>query len=98
MPAPPAAVAAQEPEPAASRPLRLDAQTLGRAAAGTEGTVQQMARRSGTALDSPRPGQAEALASAVAKTAVPDCLAPNAGGSLLSMPVIAYMAIRGKCK
>lgn len=87
-----------EPAPVASRPLRLDAQTLGRAVAGTEGAVQRMARHSGTALDTPRPSQADALASAVAKTAVPDCLAPNAGGSLLSIPVIAYTAIKGKCK
>jgi hypothetical protein len=38
------------------------------------------------------------LSSAIAETAVPDCLAPNAGGSLLSIPIIAYMAVKGKCK
>ena len=84
--------------PAASAPLRIDPQTIRRAIAGTEGNIQQMARRSGVELDSPRASHSEVLAGTVAETVVPDCLAPKGGGSLLSAPVLLLMAIQGKCK
>ena len=57
-----------------------------------------MARRSGVELDSPRASRSEALADTVAGTGVPDCLAPNAGGSLLSAPILLLLAVQGKCK
>ena len=95
--APPLQAAEPQATPA-SAPLRTDVQTLQRAIAGTEGQVQRLARSSGNELHTRRPTQSESLSQAVAETAVPDCLAPNAGGSLLSAPIIAYMAVRGKCK
>ena len=79
-------------------PLRLDTQAIRRALAGTGGAVRELARNSGAELDSLRPNRAEQLSAAIAETAVAGCLAPNAGGSLLSLPIIAYLAIRGKCK
>lgn len=100
----PAVAAAEEPRrleaprDAASAPLRLDAQLVRRAIAGAEGSVRALARGAGAELDSPRFTEAEHRASAVARTAVPDCLAPNANGSLLSAPAIAYAAITGKCR
>ena len=57
-----------------------------------------MARQGGAELDTPRAGRAEQLAATVAEKGVPDCLAPNAGGSLLSVPLILLRAIDGKCK
>jgi len=84
--------------PPASAPLRIDAKAIGRAIAGTEGNVRQMARRSGVELDSPRANGSEVLAGRVAETVVPDCLAPNAGGSLLSAPILLLLAIQGKCR
>ena len=72
--------------------------SIRRAIVGTEGTVRALARRSGADMDSPRIDRSEKLAGAVAETARPDCLAPNGGGSLLAVPIIAYMAASGKCK
>jgi len=83
---------------AASAPLRLDARTIGRAIAGSEGPIRQMARKSGVDLDSPKESRSEALAGAVADKGVPDCLAPNGGGSLLSVPILLVLAMQGKCK
>ena len=57
-----------------------------------------MARTSGVDLDSPRQSRSDALAETVAGTGVPDCLAPNAGGSLLSVPILLVLAMQGKCK
>jgi len=82
----------------ASAPLRLDAQTIRRAIAGSEGNIQQMARRSGAELDSPRASGPEALANTIAEKGVGDCLAPNAGGSLLSAPILLLLAVQGKCR
>jgi hypothetical protein len=95
---PPIAAQALAASSPASAALRLDGNVLRRAALVSEGTIRRMARNSGTELDSPRPDKAARLAAAVAETAIPDCLAPNAGGSLLSIPLIAVAAIRGQCK
>jgi hypothetical protein len=78
--------------------LRIDAKAIGRAIAGSEGSIRQMARHGGVELDSPRANRSEALAETVAGTGVPDCVAPNAGGSLLSAPFLLLMALRGRCK
>jgi hypothetical protein len=96
-PSAPAAAPSREAE-AASAPLHMDAAAIRRAMAGSEGPVRQMARRSGVELDSPRPSRSEALAETVAEKGVPDCLAPNAGGSLLSVPILLVLAVQGKCK
>ncbi len=85
---------AAPPKGPSSAPLRLHAAPL----ATNEGAIRTMARRSGVAFDSPRPSGDERLSNAVAKTAIPDCLAPNAGGTLLSIPKIAYTAITGRCR
>ena len=89
------ALAASAP---ARSPLRLDSQVIRRAISGSEGTVRKMARESGTELDSPRKSPISELGSTVAKSAIPDCLAPREYGSLLSAPIIAVQALRGKCK
>ena len=57
-----------------------------------------MARRSGAELDSPRASRSELLAGTIADKGVADCLAPNAGGSLLSAPILLLLAVQGKCK
>lgn len=92
------AIAPRVETEAASAPLRLDVRTIGRAIAGSEGPIRQMARKSGVELDSPKESRSEALAGAVADKGVPDCLAPNGGGSLLSVPILLVLAMQGKCK
>ena len=49
-------------------------------------------------LDSPRATRSEVLADTIAEKGVSDCLAPNAGGSLLSAPLLLLLAVQGKCK
>ena len=55
-----------------------------------------MARTSGAELDSPRQTAIERFGSAVAESTIPECLAPDESGSLLSAPLIAIQALRGK--
>ena len=90
--------AATAAEPPPSAPLRLDAAILKAAIAGSESPVRRMAQTAGEMLDSPRVTARERLTTAVGAAALPDCLAPDAGGSLLSAPLIAVRALRGKCK
>jgi hypothetical protein len=82
----------------ASSPLRLDPSVLRRAAGARRGAVGTLADASGTELDTPVASVGERLAAGTARAVKPDCLAPNEGGSLLSLPVIAIQALRGKCK
>ena len=42
--------------------------------------------------------RSEVLAGTVPEAVVPDCLAPNAGGSLLSAPILLLLAMQRKCK
>ena len=35
---------------------------------------------------------------AAEEAAIPDCISANSGGTLLSIPVLAYKALAGKCK
>ena len=86
------------PAAASSAPLRIDAPTIARAIAASEGHLRRMARQGGAELDMPGAGRSEQLAATVAEKGVPDCLAPNAGASLLSAPLILLRAIDGKCK
>ncbi|WP_054020019.1 hypothetical protein [Piscinibacter sakaiensis] len=83
---------------AASRPLQLDAATLRRAAAGSRGAVRAQADAAGRPVDEPRPGRDAVLAGDLARAVKPECLAPNAGGSLLSIPFIVAAALRDRCR
>lgn len=56
-----------------------------------------MADISGTYTGDAPVGQATRLSHEMSKEHKPDCLGPNAGGSLLSVLVIAYMAAKDKC-
>jgi hypothetical protein len=57
-----------------------------------------MAAVSGTYIGDDPVSESEQLAGAIKRTAKDDCLAPNPGGSILSVFVIAYQAARSKCK
>ena len=43
-------------------------------------------------------GKRDKFATGVEESAKPDCLAPNQAGGLLAAPVIAALAVQGKCK
>jgi hypothetical protein len=83
------ASSAEPVAPGASAPLRLDAATLHAAIAQSKGLV-------------PRPSTADTpaarLAAGIAGAGKNDCLVANGGGSLLSLPLIAYAAATGQCK
>lgn len=89
------AIAASSP---AVAPLLLDSQAIRRAVAGSEGAVRRMAKASGSELDLSHQSPLAKFGSAVAESAIPDCLAPNQNATLLFAPVIAVQALRGKCK
>ena len=102
---PAAPAAAPEPAPVAtaarpaSVPLRLDDQVLRAAARYSISRTRELAEASGQTLGSGEPASAqERLSQAAARSAKPDCLGPNAGGSLLTLPLIAFEAATGQCK
>lgn len=95
--APQADLAAARQQPASS-PIQLDASTIRSAVRASRSELRKMAEASGAHLGpAPVPGS-QALAMAIAETAKEDCVAPDAGGSLLSVFIIPYKAIRGQCK
>lgn len=96
-------LAAEPPASAASSaPLRLDRQTLGRAAQAARGTVFEMMTRSD--YDSGKPSAGERLAQSIAKAGIPDCLRPDASSNMpiqaggLGLPILATAAATGACK
>jgi hypothetical protein len=92
-----APLTAQAVEVPASAPLRLDGLVLRRAALDGAGTTpaQMAARQAGRSVpESPQ----QALGSAMARSARPDCISPNEGGSLLLLPKLALDALAGRCK
>lgn len=113
MPAPPAAAPASIgelpdrlvalPVPAASTPpsaspLRMDEATLRAAHQASKSAVQRMAETGGHSLHPDPVSSQQRLAAAVVSSGKPDCLAADAGGSLLSIPRLAYWALAGKCR
>ena len=88
-----AAISAAPATNAASSPLRLDLETVRRAAVGTEGALHLLARTNGVGADGLRSSHPTRLSSAMDRTAVADCLAGNAAGSLLSAPQIVLGAL-----
>lgn len=84
--------AASAPPP----PLRLGAEVMRQAARDSLAQTRRLAAQAG--LDDAPVSGAERLADGVRQSAKPDCLAANAGGSLLSLPIIALQALRQKCQ
>jgi hypothetical protein len=85
------------PDVQSSGPMRLDASVVERAARASKSEIRRMADASGAYIGDKPIAQSERLASSMARSAKPDCLAPNSGGSVLSIFVIAYMAAAEKC-
>ncbi|HEY4079931.1 MAG TPA: hypothetical protein VGM81_04475 [Burkholderiaceae bacterium] len=85
------------PSLASSAPAPLDLRIRPGTLAATRSEVMKMADISGTYTGDAPVGQAARLANEMSKEHKPDCLGPNAGGSLLSVLVIAYMAAKDKC-
>ena len=89
---------ASAPEPTASAPLKLDAATLRAAARGSRSDARRQAEASGRELGSGEMLTAQQrLARDTASAGKPDCVGPDSGGSLLSIPLIAYQALTGHC-
>lgn len=87
--APPAAAASAPP------PLRLGPEVIRQAARDSVSETRRLALAAGQALDE---ADGPRLADDVAAAGKPDCLAANPGGSLLSIPMIAWQALRHKCR
>lgn len=88
--------AAGPPAEPASAPLRLDAQVLRRAARDSAGLARaaQVTAGEDRAASSPQ----QALGQAIERAGRPDCIGPNAQGSLLTLPKLALDAMTGKCR
>lgn len=97
-PSTPQAHEAAAPASAASAPLNFDGATIRAAGASSRGSVSRLAEASGQELPAIRASPLEHLGSGVARAGKSDCLAPNENGSLLSIPIIAYGALTGRCK
>ncbi len=89
---------AEAPNLPASSPIRLDAATIRAANRASKSEVNKMAAVSGTYTGDEPVSESEKLAGEISRIAKEDCLAPNPGGSILSIFVIAYQAARSKCK
>lgn len=88
------------PAPSASAPpppLRLGDDVMRQAARDSITETRRLAAEAGLPEERDR-SSGERLAGAVEQAVKPDCLASNAGGSLLSIPLIALQALRQKCK
>lgn len=96
----PAVARVEPPADAASAPppLRLGVEVMRQAARDSLSQTRQLAAQAGQGLDDAPVSGAERLADGVRQSGKPDCLAANAGGSLLSLPIIALQALRQKCK
>ena len=92
-----AAGSAPRSQPGAA-PLRLDAGTYRRANEASQSAVQRMAEASGRPLEAEPISGPQRQAAAIASSVKPDCLGPDAGGSLLSIPRLAWWAVAGKCR
>jgi hypothetical protein len=88
----------ETPELPASAPIRLDAATIRAANHASKSEVRKMAAVSGTYVGDDPVSESDKLAGAITRIAKEDCLAPNPGGSILSVLVIVYQAARSKCK
>jgi hypothetical protein len=89
---------AEVPKLPASAPIRLDAATIRVANQASKSEVNKMAEVSGTYIGDDPASESEKLGGEIKRIAKEDCLAPNPGGSILSVLAIAYQAARSKCK
>ncbi|NML18868.1 hypothetical protein [Azohydromonas caseinilytica] len=94
--APRVEVAAPAVEEPASAPLRLDGRVLRQAARDSAGVGQALRaeRQDGRSTEPPP----TALEQDIARAARPDCVGPNAQGSLLTLPRLALDALSGRCR
>jgi hypothetical protein len=90
----PAAHAASSP----SAPLDVSPSALRAAARAARSDVRLLAEAAGVQLSDQPLSAEESLARAVSHAGKSDCLGPNSSGSLLSVFILPYLAVSGKCK
>jgi hypothetical protein len=64
---------------------------------GPQPRQRSLAEMANEQLNGGRPRR-DPLAGGIADAALPDCVAPNAGGSLLGLVTVPFAAANGKCK
>jgi hypothetical protein len=87
-----------DPNSNAPQRLQFDSATIRRAYEDSKSDIQKMAEASGKPLHPPHASKYDQFQTAASQAAKKDCLGPNAGGSLLSIFVIPFMAATDKCK
>lgn len=95
----PAAAQAPGSAPAlAPPPLRLDGAVLRRAFDAAPSALERQANAAGQSLRNAPASQEEKMGSGMAAASKPECLGPNAKGSLLSIFSIPFDMATGRCK
>lgn len=96
---PDATMAAPAPAAAASAPaLNLGRDVIDTAVRRARSPVRSMAESSGAYTGTGPQSTSEAVAAGIARSAKPDCIGPNAEGSLLSIFTIARDVLTDRCR
>ncbi len=91
----------EAPAPAASAPsstLNLGRDVIGTAVRQARSPVRTMAQSAGADVDGEATSASQALEASIVRSAKPDCLGPNAQGSLLSIFTIAHDVVTDRCR
>jgi hypothetical protein len=98
-PQPDAAMTAPPPAAAASAPaLNLGRDVIDTAVRRARSPVRSMAESSGAYTGTGPQSTSETVAAGIARSAKPDCIGPNAQGSLLSIFTIARDVLTDRCR
>jgi hypothetical protein len=98
----PSAISAEiTPEPKVEQDVTLlpiNSKSIAKAYKDSKSEIQKMAEASAKELNTPGKTKYDRFQTAAEEAVIPDCFSANAGGTLLSIPVLAYKALAGKCK
>jgi hypothetical protein len=89
------------PQPSAEKALTLltiNSKSITKAYNDSKSEIQKMAEASSKELNTPSQTKYDRFQTAAEEAVIPDCISANAGGTLLSIPVLAYKALADKCK
>lgn len=78
--------------------LPINSKSIAKAYNDSKSEIQKMAEASAKELNTPGKTKYDRFQTAAEEAAIPDCFSANVGGTLLSIPVLAYKALAGKCK
>lgn len=78
--------------------LPINTKTIAKAYNDSKSDIQKMAEASAKELNTTVRTKYDKFQTAAEEAVIPDCFSANSGGTLLSIPVLAYKALADKCK